>query len=67
MLVDSAALLRLSTTELNTLMPDHLKQLAKNVSSDFTHLFGDDTQKWKSKIAATNTALQKSSAYHGSS
>ena len=45
MLVDSAALLKLSTTELNTLMPDHLKQLAKDVSSDFTHLFGDDTQK----------------------
>ena len=66
MLVDSAALLKLSTTELNTLMPDHLKQLAKDVSSDFTHLFGDDT-KMKSKIAATNTALQESSAYHGSS
>ena len=44
MLVDSAALLKLSTTELNTLMPDHLKQLAKDVSSDFTHLFGDDTK-----------------------
>ena len=44
MLVDSAALLKLSTTELNTLTPDHLKQLAKDVSLDFTHLFGDDTK-----------------------
>ena len=53
MLVDSVALLGLSTIELNALrrdlmkhkLPDHLKQLAKDAPSDFTHLFGDDIQK----------------------
>ena len=75
MLVDSVALLGLSTIELNALrrdlmkhkLPDHLKQLAKDVPSDSTHLFGDDIQKRINQIAATNTALQKSSTYQGSS
>ena len=75
MLVDSVALLGLSTIELNALrrdfrkhkLPDHLKQLAKDVPSDSTHLFGDDIQKRINQIAATNTALQKSSTNHGSS
>ena len=75
MLVDSVALLGLSTIELNALrkdlmkhkLPDHLKQLAKDVPSDSTHLFGDDIQKRINQIAATNTALQKSSTHHGSS
>ena len=66
MLVDSVALLGLSTIELNALrrdlmkqkLPDHLKQLAKDVLSDSTHLFGDDIQKRINQIAATNTALQ---------
>ena len=74
-LADSVALLRLSAIELNTLrrdlikhkLPDHLKQLAKDVPSDSTHLFGDDIQKRINQIAATNTALQKSSTHHGSS
>ena len=72
MLVDSLALLGLSTIELNALrrdlmknkLPDHLKQLAKDVPSDSTHLLGDDIQKRISQIAATNAALQKSSTYH---
>ena len=75
MLVDSVALLGLSTIELNALrrdfrkhkLPDHLKQLAKDVPSDSTHLFGDDIQKRINQIAATNTALQKSSTHHGNS
>ena len=42
--------------------PDHLRQLAK----DSTHLFSDDIQKQITQITATNTALQKTSTYHGS-
>ena len=72
--VDSVTLLGL-TIELNALrrnlkkhkLPDHLKQLVKDVPSDSTHLFGDDIQKRVNQIAATNTALQKSSTLHGSS
>ena len=53
MLVDYVALLGSSTIELNALkrdlmkhrLPDHLKQLAKNVPSQSSNLFGDDTQK----------------------
>ena len=53
MLVDSVALLGLSTIKLNALrrdlmkheLSDHLKQLAKDAPSDSTHLFGDDIQK----------------------
>ena len=71
MLVDSVALLGLSTVELNVLrrdlmkhkLLDHLKQLAKDFQSDSTHLFGDDIQKRIHQIAATYTALQKSSTY----
>ena len=69
-LVGSVALLGLSAFELNAVrtdLPDRLKQLAKDVPSDFTHLFGDDIQKRINQIAATDTALQKSSTYHGSS
>ena len=54
-LVDSEALLGLSTIELNAFsrdfmkhkLPDHLKQLAKDVPSDdlATYVFGDDIQK----------------------
>ena len=48
MLVDSVSFLVLSTTELNALrkdlmkhkLSDHLKELAKDVLSDSTHLFG---------------------------
>ena len=75
MLVDSVPLLELSAIELNPLrrdlmkdkLSDHLQQFANDVPSDSIHLFGDDNQKQKNQIAATNTALQKSSAYHGSS
>ena len=50
MLVDSVALLGVSTVEVNALrrelmkhrLPDHLMQLAKDVLSDSTHLFRDD-------------------------
>ena len=74
MLVDSLALLGLSTTELNTLsrdlmkhkLPDHLKQLANYVPSYSTHLLVNDIQKRINQISATKTALQKSSTYHGS-
>ena len=53
MLLDSVALLGLSTIEFNAVrrdlmkhkLPDHLKQLAKDVPSDSTHLFEDDIQK----------------------
>ena len=63
MLVDSVALLGLSTIKLNALrrdlmkheLSDHLKQLAKDVPSDSTHLFWDDIQKQINQIAATNT------------
>ena len=34
-------------------MPDHLKQLAKDVSSYSTHLFDDEIKKRISKLAAT--------------
>ena len=48
MLVDSVALFGLSTIELSSLrkelmkhkLPDHLKQLAKDVPSSSNHLFG---------------------------
>ena len=70
MLVDSVPLLELSAIELNPLrrdlmkdkLSDHLQQFANDVPSDSIHLFGDDNQKQKNQIAATNTALQKSSA-----
>ena len=53
MLVESVAFLGLSTIELNALrrdlmkykLPDHLKQLAKDVPSDSINLFGDDILK----------------------
>ena len=52
-MVDSAAVLELSTIELNTLrrdlmkhkFSDHLKELAKEIPSDSAHLFGDNIQK----------------------
>ena len=52
-LVDSVALLGLSTFELNTLRRDlmkrkwlnHLRQLVKDLPSDSTSLFGDNIQK----------------------
>ena len=73
--VDSAALLGLSKFELNALkrdlmkhkLPDRLKQLAKDVPSNSTHLFGDDIQKRINQIAPNNTPLQKSSTYYVSS
>ena len=37
-------------------LPDHLKQLVKDVPSYCSHLFGDDVQKGINQIAATNTA-----------
>ena len=72
MLVDSVALLGLLTIKLNALrrdlmkhdLSDHLKQLAKGVPSNSTHLFWDNIQKQINQIAATNTTLQKSSTYH---
>ena len=72
MLVDSVALLGLSKIKLNAVrrdlmnhkLPDDLKQLAKDVSTD---LFVDDIQKRINQIAATKTALQKSSTYYCSS
>ena len=72
MLVDSVALLGLSTFELNVLitdlikhkLPDRLKQLTKDVPSNSTHLFGDDIQKRINQIAPNNTPLQKSSTYY---
>ena len=75
MLLDSVALLELSTIELNALrrdlmkhkLPDQLKQLTIDVPSHSTHLFVDDIQKRIKQIAATNTALQKSSTYYCSS
>ena len=65
-MVDSAAVLELSTIELNTLrrdlmkhkFPDHLKELAKQVPSDSAHLFGDNIQKLINHIAATNISLE---------
>ena len=74
-LVDCVGLLLSSKIELNALrrdlmkhkLPDDLKQLAKNVPPDSTHLFGDDIQKQINQIAATNTVLQKSSTYNSSS
>ena len=75
MLVDSVALLGLSTFELNVLitdlikhkLPDRLKQLTKDVPSNSTHLFGDDIQKRINQIAPNKTPLQKSSTYYVSS
>ena len=75
MLLDSVALLELSRIELNALrrdlikhkLPDHLKQLTIDVPSHSTHLFVDDIQKRTNQIAATNTALRKSSTYYCSS
>ena len=75
MLVDSVALLGLSTFELNVLitdlikhkLPDRLRQLTKDVSSNSTHLFGDDIQKRINQIAPNKTPLQKSSTYYVSS
>ena len=72
---ESVALLGLSTIQLNALkrdlmkhkLPDHLKQFAKDVPSDSTYVFGDGIQKGINLIAATITALQKSSTHHGSS
>ena len=66
--VDSVALSGLLTIELNVLrrdlmkqqLPDHLKQLVKDVPSDSTDLFGNDIQKRINQVAATNTATQKS-------
>ena len=66
MLVNSVALLGLSTIELNAFrrnlikhkLPDHLKQPAKDVPPDSTHLFGDDIQKQISQIDVTNTAYK---------
>ena len=75
MLVDSVALLGLSTFELNVLitdlikhkLPDRLKQLTKDVPSNSIHLFGDDIQKRINQIAPNNTPQQKSSTYYVSS
>ena len=73
--LDSVGLLELSTIELDALrrdlmkhkLPDHLKQLTKDVPSHSTHLFVDDIQKRINQIAATNAALQKSPTYYCSS
>ena len=65
MIVESAAFLELSTMKLNTLrrhktknkLLDHLRQIAKDVVSASTYLYGDDINKRLSQIAASNKAL----------
>ena len=66
MLIDSVALLGLTTVESNSLrrdlmkhrLPLHLWRLAKDVITDSKFLFGDDIQKWIKQISANNSALQ---------
>ena len=65
MLIDSVALLSLSTVETNLRylmkhgMPVHLQKLTKNVSSDSNILFADDIRQRINQISATNSVLRE--------
>ena len=63
MIIDSVALLSLSTVETNLRylmkhgMPVHFQKLTKDVSSDSNILFANDIRQRISQISATNSVL----------